>query len=69
MRFVSEIKRLHQDCQSFLGTIYQSGEKYTKMITKSSNAHKIYPMVVKYSKWPENITIFYIPRPSKVYPN
>jgi hypothetical protein len=26
-------------------------------------------MADKYSKWPCNIPIFYIPRPSKVYPN
>jgi hypothetical protein len=39
-----------QGCQIFLGTIYQSGEECTKMTTKLPNAHKIYPMVVKYYK-------------------
>jgi hypothetical protein len=39
------------------------------MTTKLTNANKIYPMVVKYSKWPECITTFSIPRPSKMYPN
>jgi hypothetical protein len=37
-----------QGCQIFLGTIYQSGEKYTK----SPNACKKYLMVVKYYKIP-----------------
>jgi hypothetical protein len=45
--------RRAQGCQIFLSTIYQSGEKYTT--TKLPNAHKIYPMVVNYSKWPKNI--------------
>jgi hypothetical protein len=26
-------------------------------------------MALKYSKWLKSITIFYIPRPSKIYPN
>jgi hypothetical protein len=25
-------------------------------------------MVVKYSKWPQNIQTLFIPRPSKIYP-
>jgi hypothetical protein len=39
------------------------------MTTKLQNAHKKYPMVVKYSKWPEYITTFYIKNSSKIYPN
>jgi hypothetical protein len=39
------------------------------MTAKFLNAHKIYPMVVKYSKWPEFKKIFSIPRSSKIYPN
>jgi hypothetical protein len=35
------------DCQTFPGTIYQSGEHYTKMTTKLPSANKIYPTVVK----------------------
>jgi hypothetical protein len=33
----------------FFGTIYQSGEKIYQMTTKLLYAHKIYPMVVKFS--------------------
>jgi hypothetical protein len=43
--------------------------KIYHMITKLSNAHKIYPTGVKYSKRPENIQTFSISRSSKVYPN
>jgi hypothetical protein len=38
------------------------------MTTKSPNGHKKYPMVVKYSKIPEYMTTFSIPRSSKIYP-
>jgi hypothetical protein len=34
----------------FSWLIYQSGEKLYQMTTKLTNANKIYPMVVKYSK-------------------
>jgi hypothetical protein len=30
-------------------------------------AHKMYQMAFIYSKWPKNIPIFSIPRPSKIY--
>jgi hypothetical protein len=43
------------------GKMYQ---KLYQMTTKLPNAHKIYPMVVKYSKRPEYLTTFSIPRPS-----
>jgi hypothetical protein len=39
------------------------------MTTKLPNAHKMYPVVVQYSKWSEYITTFSIPRSSKIYPN
>jgi hypothetical protein len=58
-----------QGCQIFLGTIYQSGEKYTKMAIKLPKVHKIYLMIIKYSKWADYITTFSIPRSSKIYPN
>jgi hypothetical protein len=38
------------------------------MTAKLPNAHKIYTMVVIYSKWPKYITTFSIPRSSKIYP-
>jgi hypothetical protein len=38
------------------------------MTRKLPNAHKIYTVVIKYSKWPEYITAFFIPRSSKLYP-
>jgi hypothetical protein len=39
-----------QGCQIFLGAMYQSGGKINQMNTKLPIAHKIYSMVVKYSK-------------------
>jgi hypothetical protein len=56
-----------QGCQIFLGTIYQSEGKIYQMTSKLSNAHKTYPMVVKYYKWPEYKTTFSIPRSFKIY--
>jgi hypothetical protein len=48
---------LHQGGQIFLGTIYQSGENIPNDYIITQNGQKIYPMVVKYSKWPEHIHI------------
>jgi hypothetical protein len=39
------------------------------LMTKFSNAPKIYPTVVKYCKLPEYISTFSIPRSSKIYSN
>jgi hypothetical protein len=36
-----------QGCQIFLGTTYQNGEKYIKMIKSILNGHTIYQMAVK----------------------
>jgi hypothetical protein len=44
-------------------------EKMYQMTTQLPNAHKIYPMAVIYSQWPENITTLSIPVSSKIYPN
>jgi hypothetical protein len=54
-----------QGCQISLGSTYQNGENitngilyghfgifYGKMTENISNGHKIYQMVVKYTKWP-----------------
>jgi hypothetical protein len=38
---------IHQGCQIFHGTIYQNGEKYTKLPQNIPNGHKIYQMAVK----------------------
>jgi hypothetical protein len=46
----------------FLAQTYQNG----KIIP---NGHKLYQMAVKYSKRSLNIQTFFIPRPSKIYPN
>jgi hypothetical protein len=43
--------------------------KMHQIATELPNEHKIYQMAVMYSKWPKNIPTFYIPRPSKTYPN
>jgi hypothetical protein len=34
--------------------------------TKLPNGHKMYQMVVIFSKWPKNAPTFYIPRLSKI---
>jgi hypothetical protein len=47
--------QVEQDCHIFLGTTYQNGDKYNIG-------------TVKYSKCPYNVSIFCIPRPSKIYP-
>jgi hypothetical protein len=39
------------------------------MTTKLPNGSTIYEIVVKYAEWSYNITIFPIPRPTKMYPN
>jgi hypothetical protein len=39
------------------------------MTTEVPDAHRIYPMVVIFSKWPEYITTFSVPRSSKMYSN
>jgi hypothetical protein len=36
-----------QGCQIFLGTKYQSGEKYTKLPQNIPNGPKIFPIAVK----------------------
>jgi hypothetical protein len=36
------------------------GWKIYQRTTKLQNAHKIFPLVVKYSKWPKNMAIFFI---------
>jgi hypothetical protein len=50
-----------QGCQIFRGTTYQNGENLP-------NDHKIYQMVVKYSKWPQNIPTLSFARSFKIYP-
>jgi hypothetical protein len=45
----------------FLSTTYQNGKNLPI-------DHKVYQVVVKYSKWPQNISILFIPRPHKIYP-
>jgi hypothetical protein len=44
-------------------------EKYTKWLQTIPNGHKLYQMVVNYSKWWQSMTTFSSPRPSKFYPN
>jgi hypothetical protein len=62
--------RTHKSCQIFVGTIYQSGEKYSKWLQNYPMPIQYrYPTLVKYSKWPENITISSIQMSSKIYPN
>jgi hypothetical protein len=59
-----------QGCQIFLATIYQNGEKHTKLPQN-------YQMAIKYNKWLEYIPgghkipmpTFSISRPTKIYPN
>jgi hypothetical protein len=51
---VSFIDNCDQCCQIFLGTKYQSGEKYTKLPRTIPNVHKIYQMAVKLTKRPKN---------------
>jgi hypothetical protein len=75
MKNFEALKRRQQNyrkhgCQSFLGTIYQNGGKYTESHTTTlPNGHKIYHMSPRHSEWPYNIPTFSIPRPSKFYPN
>jgi hypothetical protein len=57
-----------QDCQIFLGAKYQNVVKYTETGENMPNGHKIYQMAVKLIKWPQNIPISSIARPSKIYP-
>jgi hypothetical protein len=56
-----------QGCQICLGTTYQNGERCTKGPQSIPNGNATYQIVVKYSKWPQNILSF--PRHSKIYPN
>jgi hypothetical protein len=39
--------RLEAGLPDFLGTIYQNGEKYTKLPQNIPSSHKIYQMVIK----------------------
>jgi hypothetical protein len=55
--------------QIFLGTTYQSGEKFIKWPDNIPKGHKINQSVLKYSKWPQNIPTFSMQRPSKINPN
>jgi hypothetical protein len=41
-----------QGCQMFLGTWYQNRIKCTKWTQNVPNGHRIFPMPIKYSKWP-----------------
>jgi hypothetical protein len=43
-----EIQNLAQGCQSFVGATYQNGKDVP-------NDHKIYEIVIKVTKWPQNI--------------
>jgi hypothetical protein len=43
--------------------------KIYQMATKLPNGHNIFQMPVMYSKWPYNIPILSISRPSKINPN
>jgi hypothetical protein len=36
----------NQGCQIFLDTLYQNGEKYTKIATKLPNGHKLYQISI-----------------------
>jgi hypothetical protein len=36
-----------QGCQIFLGTVYQNGEKYSKLPQNIPDVHKIYQMAEK----------------------
>jgi hypothetical protein len=47
-----------QGCQIFLGTTYQNGVKMIKLPQTIPNCHKTYQMVVKYSKWAQNVWTF-----------
>jgi hypothetical protein len=42
--------------------------KIYQIATKYVYQKAMYQMVVKYSKWPQNIQTLFIPRPSKIYP-
>jgi uncharacterized protein (DUF2249 family) len=46
-----------------------NGEEIYQIATKLPNGHKIYQMSRVYSKCPQNISNFSIPRPSNIYPN
>jgi hypothetical protein len=39
--------RKEQGCQIFLGTTYQNGEKYTKLLPKLPNCHNLNKKAVK----------------------
>jgi hypothetical protein len=53
----------------FLSTEYTKRGEIYQIASKLPNGHKIYLIVVMYSKWPLYIPTFYIPRPPKIYPN
>jgi hypothetical protein len=54
----------------FFDIIYQNGAKSTKRQLNYQKAmYVIYKMAIIYSKWPQNIPIFFISRPSKIYTN
>jgi hypothetical protein len=44
-------------------------EKIYQIVIQLPNAHKIFQMALIYSKWPQNMQTFFVPRPSKIYPN
>jgi hypothetical protein len=44
------------------------GGKIYQIVTKLFNGHKMYQMAIIYSKRPNNMPIFSIPRTSKIYP-
>jgi hypothetical protein len=51
----SHVPSGRQGCQSFLGTTFQKLEKNVPSDQKYTKGHKIYQMVAKYTKWPNNI--------------
>jgi hypothetical protein len=53
----------------FFSTQYTKMGAYIPKCLKLPKGHKMYQMAVIYSKWPKNIPIFSISRPSQIYPN
>jgi hypothetical protein len=62
-------RQCRQGCQIFLGTIFQHGEKYTKLPQNIPNYHKIYQITIKYTKLPQNIPNGRINKMSIIYTN
>jgi hypothetical protein len=51
------------------GKIYQMITKCTKRTSNIPNGHKMYQTDIKYTKWPLNVSKFFVSRLSYIYPN